>query len=180
MKPILYAAILVVLPLVGFSQQAGNSAPPALLKLRQDYINSLNLLREQYAGQSDAASAALVTKEIEKISSPEAVEAQKAKPIEAPVAVESASPVGVWAWHNNSMAVAINADGTIGRDRKEGVWHWIDVEDRKLQIDWSNGYVDKLAVATDGKTMRVVNNFGDEYTVRLIPKKNDYDAPERP
>ena len=98
-------------------------------------------------------------------------------PPAAPAPVVAANPNGVWAWHNNSKTVFINADRTIGKDKKEGVWQWIDETKRTLQINWVEGWVDKLTIAADGKTMAVVNNAGTRYTVRRLPPTNDYEAP---
>lgn len=94
-----------------------------------------------------------------------------------PVPAVEATPVGIWAWHNNSKTVLIDADGTVGKDHKEGTWKWIDQTKRTLQIDWVSGWVDKLTIAADGKTMNVVNNAGDRYTVRLLPPTNEYEPP---
>jgi hypothetical protein len=49
-----------------------------------------------------------------------------------------------------------------------------------LEIDWASGYIDKAAISAEGKTMRVVNNLGEEFTVRLIPPTNVHETPESP
>ena len=87
------------------------------------------------------------------------------------------SPVGNWAWHHNARTVLIYPDETVGKDHKEGTWKWIDKTKLTLQIDWVSGWVDKLTIASDGKTMKVVNNAGDRYTVRRLPLTNDYEPP---
>jgi len=174
-QPLYFLAVLGISSFC-YSEQADNPTPPELLKLRKRYLDSLNLLRQKYVSESDTANAATVSREIEKVShatppvtTPNPV--PEIKPEDFPAAVEDASPIGLWAWHHNATTVAINADGTVGRDHNQGKRRWIDVAERKYQIEWKNGFIDKVAVAKDGRTMRVVNNLGEGYTVRLIPEK---------
>ena len=84
----------------------------------------------------------------------------------APAASLDASPCGSWIWQHDATTNVINADGTTGHGGDQGTWHWIDQANRKLQIDWKSGFVDTATVAPDGKTMNVVNNADDTFTVR--------------
>ena len=165
------------------SRRAARTRPPRSLSLGS-FGDFAHLLSRSYTNKtrpnkmkkantialSFALAVALVA------VSPSATAAETESPVvAAPVA--TANPSGVWAWHNNSKTVFINADRTIGKERKEGVWQWIDETKRTLQINWAEGWVDKLTIAEDGKTMAVVNNAGTRYTVRRLPPTNDYEAP---
>ncbi len=166
MKLLLLVAslILSVIPL----SAAESSAPAELAQLKQAYLESLRSLQDKLAEARDAAGAGMVAQEVERISNlPE---------INAPVE----PPCGYWAWHHNAVVKVINPDGTVGRNRKEGLWRWIKKDERTLQIDWAEGWVDKLTLSQDGKTMNVVNNAGVEYTVRLLPRGNFHPSPEAP
>jgi hypothetical protein len=125
---------------------------------------------------SAAFAAALFTASLTRACPPPEKPSVPAAPA-TPVPVVEATPVGIWAWHNNAKTVSIHADGTVGQDHKEGTWKWIDQTKRTLQIDWVSGWVDKLTIASDGKTMKVVNNAGDRYTVRRLPPTNEYEPP---
>ncbi len=170
MKNLLCAVMLVVLawPLFADQTSAPAPAPSELLKLRQDYLASLNALLQQYEKDSNSTDAAAVKLEILKVTPPT-----------IPAPSDGPSPVGAWAWHHNATVVAINADGSVGKDHKQGAWHWLDQENRTVEIDWSNSYIDKLTIATDGKTLRVVNNLGEVFTARLVPPTNDHEPPKQ-
>jgi len=170
MKNLLFAALLLSLVTPIFAQQSDDGSSSQLSKLRQNYVDDLNSLLQQYVKDNNLAGAKAVTQEIDKVAS------QAANPASTPAAVpeDTASPCGTWVWSGGVLLVGINPDGTISRDGKAGtnVWHWIDKGNRKLRIDWTSGWVDHLTLSEDGETMDVVNNDGDAFTVHRLPKDN--------
>lgn len=101
---------------------------------------------------------------------------------DAPLAVDvsvpaDVTPCGSWVWQNGSKIVVINEDKTVGKNHKEAEWEWIDQEKRTLQINWAEGWIDKLAIARDGQKMAVVNNLGWRFLVHRLPEENDFEPP---
>ena len=137
------------------------AGPPGLAKLRQDYIASLNDLLRQYVEQNKRKMAKAVAAEIEKVAP------------QAPGAAGT-PPCGTWLWLNNSMTVTLHPDGTVTRNsmredkNSRDRWHWIDQPAGKFQIAWDNGWLDKATLSPDGRTLTIVNNAGDAYTVRCL------------
>jgi hypothetical protein len=184
----LIAALLAPATLV-CAQQSGDAPPSELKKLRDTYIASLNGMLQQYTKENNETAMAAVHQELARVLSPVPVALLNASPqgsgwfakivAPAPALTPETSPCGSWLWPGSGVKV-INADGTIGPDHNQGFWHWLDRAARKLEIDWKEGWIDKLTISEDGQAMNCINNLGDEYSVRRLPPKNEHEAPESP
>ena len=127
-------------------------APPELLKLRQNYVDSLNDLLRQYTKDNNSAGVKAATQELDKLS-----------------------PCGVWKWIGAMVKTAtFHPDGTVTTNTKtedrnsKDAWHWTDEINGKFQINWDSGWVDDVTLSPDGTTLLIKNNAGKQYTVARL------------
>jgi hypothetical protein len=82
---------------------------------------------------------------------------KKAAPIKPGVKPSTCGAVvGEWGWFNGG-SVTISADGTTAHAGERGSWH---CEGRTAVITWNAGWVDRLRLSLDSRTLSGANQFG--------------------
>jgi hypothetical protein len=139
------AVLFFATPLL--AQQPENAPGSELSKLRQSYIDSLNHLLQQYVKDNNVAAAASVSQELDRVA--------RATPDSEP----NMSPCGAWRWPGGGViTIMANGIATNTAWKTKGVWHWIDESKHQVQIEWQDGFIDKLTVSPDGTQMHGSNN----------------------
>jgi hypothetical protein len=78
----------------------------------------------------------------------------------APAPTACAAMIGKWAWANGGGDVEINSGGTLGRNGSRGAGTW-SCHDGTIVLVWNEGgWVDKLSLSADGKSLSGNNQFG--------------------
>lgn len=151
----------LVVPL--FAQHSEKAPSDELSRLRQQYVDSLKGLLQQYTKDNDIVRAGAVSDEMNKI---------------ATASVETtpnSSPCGRWRFDGNTVLI-VTPDGIATNVQNKGIWRWTDQAARQLQIEWRNGYVDKVTVSPDGTAMLFVNNLDKKFFAYRLPDKQGSDA----
>ena len=150
-------AILSLLAGPSFAQQREGTPPDELSHLRQQYVDSLKRLLQQYTKDDDVVRAAAVSEELSKLN---------AHSSDTP---PSLSPCGRWRFDGNTV-LTISPDGMATNVDNRGIWRWTDQAARQLRIEWRNGYIDTVTVSPDGTAMLFVNNLDKKFFAYRLPE----------
>lgn len=129
-----------------------SAANREILALRRNHEDGLNRLLNKFLKERNLAAVSAICAEMKVIRS------------EVPKIESGKSPIGLWNWHENNPVILRSNGLAIWKDSNYGIWRWLNESERKVEIQWDNGYSDILTISADGKKLYIVNNYNDKFT----------------
>ena len=156
MRTLLILLTLLLIPAAVPAQSITTSASKELSSLRRNYEESLDRLLLKSIRAGDVAAVSEVSLEIDRISS-------------GPRQIEKGaeSPAGHWRWFNDSSTY-IYGSGLVVHGESRGILKWTNRSKKEIQIKWSNGYIDTIVIAPDGKTLQGTTNENVRFNAELL------------
>jgi hypothetical protein len=146
--------------------QLHGSYVPSPADIRQGYLETLYEKLLQEVKDDNFGVAKLVAAEIDRVSGMKFTS-------------YNIAPCGTWKWVGSTMTTLYPGGKVIG-NAGNATWSWIDEKQRKFQIKWETGWLDKCTLSEDLLSLKCKNNAGAEFTFSRALPEVEPDAAAKP